>query len=62
MPAGPQVGLDLVGRLLRRAVRHRPSRQRLAQPGGELVAVELLARSVALEDHEAGGFDPLVRS
>ena len=38
----------------------RPAGQRLAQAGDELVAVELLARPVALDDDEPGGLDPLV--
>ena len=39
---------------------HRPTGQRLAQAGGELVAIELLARPVALDDDEPGGLDALV--
>src|SRR6185295_18157533 len=34
--------------------------QRLAQAGCELAAVELLAGSVALGDHESGGLDAFV--
>ena len=33
----------------------------LLQPVGELVAVELLARAVVLDDHQAGRLDTLVR-
>ena len=39
---------------------HGPPGQRLAQAGGELVAVELLARAVALDDDEPGRLDALV--
>ena len=46
--------------LLGGAVGHRPAGQRLAQARGELVAVELLARAVALDDDQAGRLDALV--
>ena len=57
---GAQLGLDRVGGGLGRAVRHGPAGQRLAQPGDEPVAIELLARPVALDDDQPGGLDPLV--
>ena len=60
MPAGAQRRLDLVGRPLGRAVGDGSPRQRLAQAGGELVAVELLAGPVALDDDQARRLDPLV--
>src|SRR5262245_18376118 len=56
-----ELGLDLVRRLLGGAVQHWPARQRLPKPVRELVAVELLARAVALDDKEARGLDALVR-
>src|SRR6476659_7408632 len=57
---GAQLGLDLVGGTLGGIIRARATGQRLAEAGGELLAVELLAGPVALDDHEAGRLDPLV--
>ena len=42
------------------AVRHGPARERLAQAVGELVAIELLARAVTLDDQQARRLDSLV--
>src|SRR6266508_633536 len=56
----PQLGLDLVGGGLGDSVADGATRQRLAQAGGKLVAIELLARAVALDDHQPGRLDPLV--
>ena len=50
-----------VGRGLRGAGRDRATGQGLAKPDCQLVAIELLADAVALDDDEPGGFDPLVR-
>src|SRR4051794_23136673 len=57
---GTQLGLDLVGRALGGIVRNRSARQRLAEAGGELFAVELLASAVTLDDDQPGRLDPLV--
>ena len=57
---GAQLGLDRVGGGLGGAVGHGPPGQRLAQAGDEPVAIELLARAVALDDDEPGGLDPLI--
>ena len=42
------------------AVGDRPTGQRLAQPGHEPLAIELLARAVALDDDQPGRLDALV--
>src|SRR4029079_487923 len=55
------LGLDLVGGTLRGVVRDRATRQRLAEARGELLPIELLPGAVALDDHESGGLDALVR-
>ena len=49
-PWARRVGLDGVGRIVRGVVADRAPRQRLGEAGRQLVAVELLARAVALED------------
>src|SRR4029079_11670520 len=58
---GAELGLDRVGGRFGGAVRNGPPGQRLAQPRHEPVAIEFLARPVALDDDEPGGLDPLVR-
>src|SRR6185503_19561624 len=55
-----ELSLDLVGGLLGGVVGDRPAGQRLAESRRELLAIELLAGAVALDDHEPGGFDALV--
>src|SRR3954454_5932738 len=56
----PQLGLDLIRRLLGGIGAHGPPRQRLAEARGELLPVELLASTIALDDDETGRLDPLV--
>src|SRR5262249_54376772 len=56
----PELGLDLVGGRFGGAVRHGPPGQRLAESRGELVAIELLASAIALDDDEARRLDALV--
>ncbi len=56
-----QLALDRVGGALRGILGNRASGQRLRQPGRQLVAVELLAGAVALDDDQPRGLDALVR-
>jgi len=55
-----QGSLDLFGRLLRRVGRDRPPGERLGQARRKLVAIELLAPTVALEHGQAGRLYALV--
>ena len=55
-----ELRLDLVRRAVRGVVGDGAPRQGLREAVGELVAVELLAGAVALDDDEAGRLDALV--
>src|SRR5262245_25413515 len=56
----PQLRLDGVRRLVGGRIGHGAASQRLAEAGSELLAVEFLADSVALDDDEAGRLDALI--
>src|ERR1035437_10047362 len=55
-----QLDLDRIGGLLGRLIGDGPPREGLAQAAGQLVPVELLATTVALDHDQAGSLGPLV--